>query len=74
MKVPFWVLSSLGKRVELVAELNDGMRVWPVGSRGRLISVVAGYRRGSVFATMVFDDDRIESEENVALSQIRPVR
>lgn len=71
MKVPFWVVSSLGGKVQLSKPYSDGLRVHQAGSTGTLISIQAGVK--GAYATVTLDADVTASEENFRFSHIRPL-
>jgi hypothetical protein len=66
VRIPFWIVSNLGKTVQLSKPHHDGLRIWPAGSLCRLESIQAG--GGVAFATVVLDD----GEENLPFGCLRP--
>lgn len=71
-RVPGWVVEHLGCKVRLSKPyVDDIKRRFEAGAVGTLVSIQSGRR--SAYATVVLDDDPIESEENFQFSELRPL-
>lgn len=69
-KVPQWVVDFLGQEVCLSKPHSDGLREYPAGSRGTLVSIQAGAKRA--FATVTLHADPLSAEDNFQFHDIRP--
>ena len=72
MKIPFWIVSSLGAKVQLSKPYSDGLRVYQAGTTGTLISIQAGTK--GAYATVTLDADNTAAEENFRFNQLRPAQ
>lgn len=72
MKVPDWIVESLGRNVQIKGPYYDGIRVWPARSRAHLVSIQAGGSEPYVTCHIV--GDRTYAEESFALDAIEPIR
>jgi len=70
MKIPFWIVAHLGSKVQLSKPFNDGINLYPAGSKGTLLSIQAGSI--SPYATVILDGCLCQSEENFVFSALRP--
>jgi len=70
MKIPFWIVSHLGRKVKLSKPFHDGVTLYPAGATGVVASIQAGAI--SAYVTVILDDDLQRAEENFAFSSLRP--
>lgn len=71
VEVPLWLVASIGKKVVLQEEFSDGVRTYPAGSEGVLMSL-----RGDLLPRLEVDVCLNPNDptdwERFALEQIRP--
>lgn len=70
--VPQWIINNLGARIQTARDFDCGGYVYPASSACRIVSIQAGEDSGP-YATVVFEDDKIECEENVPFDTLHPM-
>lgn len=70
-EIPLWVVASLGRKVALVDDFDDGVRVYPAGTQGTLMTL-RGDSAPVLWVDVCLNPDDPTDWERLAVWQIRP--
>lgn len=71
-EIPLWLVASLGQRVALVNDFNDGIRTYPAGTHGTLMAILGADMPTVTLDVCVNPDDPTDWERFMPW-EIRPV-
>lgn len=69
-EIPLWLVASLGRKVALVNDFTDGVRTYPAGSVGILVSI-RGVDMPSVSVDVCLNPDDPTDWERFSPSELR---